>query len=104
MRVKDHGFEIFFLIVPKMKFGGANVLKEGEIVRIRSVQKDESSRRNVIVCKAITNIIRFLSCSKIVIEMQRTIENLKDSEKIIFDDAGEVLMNPITLTEPTKNY
>ena len=56
LRIKDKSNQMWFIVIPKLKFG---VLKEGEIVRIRSVEVNMTSKRNVISCKPSTNILRF---------------------------------------------
>lgn len=56
LRIKDPSNELWFIVIPKLKFG---TLKEGEIVRIRSVEVNITSKRNVISQKPSTNILRF---------------------------------------------
>jgi hypothetical protein len=48
LRIKDTSNEMWFITIPKIKFGN---LREGEIVRIRSVEVNMTSNRNVISCK-----------------------------------------------------
>ena len=45
LRIKDMSNEMWFIVIPKLKFGP---LKEGEIIRIRSVNINVTSKRNVI--------------------------------------------------------
>lgn len=45
LRIKDTSNEMWFIVIPKLKFGP---LKEGEIIRIRSVNVNITSKRNVI--------------------------------------------------------
>lgn len=54
---------MWFMTIPKLKFPN---IKQGEIVRIRSVEVNLTSMRNVISVKQSTNILRFYSESKIV--------------------------------------
>ena len=56
LRIKDPSNEMWFIVIPKLKFG---TLREGEIVRIRSVEVNITSKRNVISQKPSTNILRF---------------------------------------------
>ena len=51
LRIKDVSNEMWFIVIPKLKFGP---LKEGEIIRIRSVTVNITSKRNVIQCKPST--------------------------------------------------
>lgn len=63
LRIKDISNEMWFIVIPKLKFG---TLKEGEIVRIRSVEVNITSKRNVISQKPSTNILRFTQKNSIV--------------------------------------
>jgi len=63
LRIKDTSNEMWFIVIPKMKFG---TLREGEIVRIRSVEVNITSKRNVISCRPMTNILRFTQKNSIV--------------------------------------
>lgn len=68
LRIKDISNEMWFITIPKMKFGN---LKEGEIIRIRSVEVNMTSKRNVISVKTSTNILRFTRKNAIVQEMKQ---------------------------------
>ena len=46
-----------------------------------------------------TNILKFLTCSKIVHDMQRQIKELTDEDKMLLEDESEVIMHPVVLTE-----
>jgi len=63
LRVKDPSNETWFITIPKLKFGP---LKEGEIIRIRSVKINITSKRNVIETRPSTNIMRFTFKNSIV--------------------------------------
>jgi len=63
LRIKDVSGEMWFIVIPKLKFG---TLKEGDIVRIRSVEVNLTSKRNVISIKPSTNILRFTHKNAIV--------------------------------------
>lgn len=71
MRIKDCSNEMWFITIPKLKFGH---LREGEIVRIRSVKLNITSKRNVIEMKPSTNILRFTQKNAIVQEMRQKVE------------------------------
>jgi hypothetical protein len=45
LRIKDVSNEMWFIVIPKLKYGA---LKENEIIRIRSVTVNITSKRNVI--------------------------------------------------------
>ena len=70
LRIKDTSNELWFIVIPKLKFGP---LKEGEIIRIRSVTVEITPRRNVLACKPGTNILRFTCTNPIVQEMRHMI-------------------------------
>jgi len=89
---------MWFITIPKLKFGN---LKEGDIVRIRSVEVNLTSKRNVINCKPSTNVLKFTKKNAIVQEMRKTIEDETDADKMMLDDAHEVIMSPILYTEFT---
>ena len=90
---------MWFIVIPKLKFG---TLREGEIVRIRSVEVNLTSKRNVISCKPSTNILRFTHKNSIVQEMKQSIEAETAADKMMLDDANEVIMSPVIYTEITN--
>ena len=71
LRIKDVTSTLWFLSVPKLRFAGIQNIREGEIIRIRSVIRDTTSRRNTIMHKPTTNILKFLPSAKIVGHMQK---------------------------------
>lgn len=71
MRIKDISNEMWFITIPKLKFGR---LKENTIIRIRSVKINITSKRNVIETRPSTNIMRFTFNNAIVQEMRQKIE------------------------------
>ena len=62
LRIKDFSDELWFIIIPKMKFGP---LREGDVIRIRAVNVNPTSKRNLISIKHCTSILRFTSSCKI---------------------------------------
>ena len=69
LRIKDMTSSLYFLNLPKLRFGGILNIRAGEIIRVRSVIPDLTSRRNVIPHKSTTNILKFLPSAKIVAHM-----------------------------------
>jgi hypothetical protein len=63
LRIKDTSNELWFITIPKLKYGS---IKEGEIIRIRSVKVNIASKRNVIEIRPSTNILRFTYRNAIV--------------------------------------
>lgn len=60
LRIKDISQEMWFLTLPRLKFSNLINIKEGEILRIRSVTRDSTSKRNMIVAKNLTNVLKFM--------------------------------------------
>ena len=85
--------------MPKLRFGGNLSIREGEIIRVRSVVKDQTSRGKRVNWKMSTNILKFIPCAKIVKDMQTIIKELTDEDKMLLEDESEVIMNPVVLTE-----
>ena len=100
LRVKDTSNEMWFITIPKLKFGP---LKEGEIIRIRSVKINITSKRNVIETRPSTNIMRFTFKNAIVQEMRQKIETETVADKMMLEDANEVIMSPVIFTEITNH-
>ena len=69
MRVKDVSNEMWFLTLPKIKFSWLLENNDGEIVRIRSVMRDMTSRRNTIIARNMTNVLKFMSGVKVIKEL-----------------------------------
>lgn len=98
MRIKDLSNELWFITIPKLKFG---FLKENEIIRIRSAKINITQKRNVIETGSGTNIMRFTFKNAIVKELQDKIEIDTEKDMLMLEDTSEVIMNPITFTEIT---
>ena len=98
MRIKDCSNEMWFITIPKLKFGH---LREGEIVRIRSVKLNITSKRNVIEMKPSTNILRFTQKNAIVQEMRQKVEQETIADKMMLEDDSEIIMSPVMFTEVT---
>ena len=69
LRIKDNSNQLWFLTIPKLRFGGNINIREGEIIRVRSVVKDQTSRGKRVNSKMSTNILKFLPSAKIVSDM-----------------------------------
>jgi len=101
MRIKDVTSTLWFLNLPKLRFSGIMNIRAGEIIRVRSVIRDSTSRRNIITHKPTTNILKFLPSAKIVGHMQNEIQDMTDTDKLLLEDS-EVLLSPVQLTEITE--
>jgi hypothetical protein len=101
MRIKDLSNEMWFIVVPKLKFGA---LREGEVIRIRSVNVNVTSKRNVLQTKNSTNILRFTHKSAIVRQLRNKVEDETAADLMMLEEsANEVIMSPVaytTITDP----
>ena len=79
LRIKDTSNELWFITIPKLKYGS---IKEGEIIRIRSVKVNIASKRNVIEIRPSTNILRFTFRNAIVQQMKDKIEQETIADKM----------------------
>lgn len=98
MRIKDTSNEMWFITIPKLKYGP---LKEGDIIRIRSIKINITSKRNVIETRPSTNIMRFTFKNAIVHEMRQKIEKETVEDKMMLEDNNEVIYSPVIFTEIT---
>ena len=90
---------MWFLTLPRIKFTSLVNIKEGEILRIRSVTRDATSKRNMIVAKNLTNVLKFMPGMQIVRDLQALIQDQTDEDKIALEDPNEVIMSPVIFTE-----
>ena len=86
------------MTVPRLKFH-PSVLRQNEIVRVRCVELNLTTKRDVISVKPYTNILKISSESRLYKELSKTIEDETDTDKLLLDDATEVLMSPVIYTE-----
>ena len=96
LRIKDLSGEMWFIAVPKIRYGK---LKEGEIIRIRSIKVNNTSKRNIIETKPSTNILRFTATNAIVKQMKKEVEAETVADKMMLEDDKEIIMSPILMTE-----
>lgn len=89
---------MWYMSVPRLKFH-PSVLRQGEIVRIRSVELNLTTKRDVIQVKPYTNIMRICPHSRVHKELVKAIEDETDTDKLLLDDSTEVLMSPVIYTE-----
>jgi hypothetical protein len=57
----------------------------------------------VIQTKNNTNILRFHPTSRIATELSKVIEDETDMDKILGDEASDIVMNAVVLTEITDS-
>ena len=89
------------MTVPRLKFH-PSVLRQNEIVRVRCVELNLTTKRDVISVKPYTNILKISSESRLYKELHKAIEDETDTDKLLLDDATEVLMSQVIYTEITN--
>jgi hypothetical protein len=76
VRIKDISKDTWNMTVSSLRYA---LLQEGEIIRIRSASVDRTSEGKNIILNNHANIMRFISCAKIVEDMSKQIT--EDSDK-----------------------
>lgn len=56
LKIKDLSNDTWYLTIPKLKFGS---LKQGEIIKIRTVKINITSKKNIIELQPSSNLMRF---------------------------------------------
>jgi len=100
LRIKDTSNQMWLICVQRNKFG---VIKAGDIVRIRSVKVNHTTKRNVLETTPQSNILKFTAKSGILREMRDSIPEETLEDKMMLDDANEILLEPIFYTEITSS-
>lgn len=78
-------------------------LRQTDVVRIRSVTFDEtSSQKKVLNLSHYSNIMTFVSGSKLAKEVKSKVTDDKSIEKQTIKQ--DVMMNAVILSEPHKNH
>ena len=101
LRIKDSSQKMWFMNVPRLKFH-PSVLRQGEIVRVRCVEMNLTTKRDVIQVKPYTNILRISPQARVHQELSNLIEDETDTDKLLLDDANDILMSPVIYTEITN--
>lgn len=66
---------------------------------MRCVELNLTTKRDVISVKPYTNILKISAESRLYQELSKAIEDETDTDKLLLDDASEVLMSPVIYTE-----
>lgn len=101
LRIKDVSQKMWYMSVPRLKFH-PNVLRQGELVRVRCVELNLTTKRDVIQIKPYTNILRIHPESRIYKDVYKVIQDESETDKLLLDDASEVLMSPVIYTDITN--
>ena len=90
IRVRDASQETWFCLVQRLKYPH---VKKGEIIRMRSVVVDENAKRKTFRLNAHSNILRFMSNTKFISELEDEIGEEEDTDRILLEN--EIVTNSV---------
>ena len=91
---------MFYTLALKLKFPH---LRQGEVVRIRSATYDDTAtQKKVLLLSHYSNILTFVSASKLAKEVKGKVQDEKNTEKASLKQP--VMMNAVILTEVDKKH
>lgn len=99
LKLKDQSGQTWYCLALKLKFPH---LRQGEAVRIRSATYDETATKKVINLSHYSNIMTFVSNSKLAKEVKSKVADERQTEKAAIKQA--VNMNAVILTEVDKKH
>lgn len=101
LKLKDTSGTVFYTLALRIKFPH---LKEGAVVKIRSATYDETSTaKKVLVLQHYSNIMTFISSSKLASNVSGKVSDDKAEEKAQLKSKGDGL-TPVVLTEVDKKH
>jgi len=101
LKLKDQSGVTFYTLALRIKFPH---LKEGSVVKIRSATYDETSTsKKVLVLQHYSNIMTFISSSKLANGVAGKVSDDKAEEKAQIKNAKDSL-TPVVLTEVDKKH
>lgn len=98
LKLRDASGETFYTLALKLKFPH---LRQGAVVRIRSATYDETSQKKVLVLQHYSNIMTFISSSKLAASLGK-VQNDPQTEKDVLKAPFSV--SPVVLTEVDKKH
>lgn len=100
LKLKDQSGQVFYTLALKLKFPH---LRQGDVVRIRSATYDETAtQKKVLLLSHYSNILTFVSASKLAKEVKSKVQDEKTQEKATLKQP--VMMNAVILTEVDKKH
>ena len=99
LKLKDGSGGVFYTLALKIKFPH---LKEGAVVKIRSCTHDETSSKKVLVLQHYSNIMTFLSSSKLAMSLASKVDDDKADEKASLKAKDSTA--PVVLTAVDKKH
>jgi hypothetical protein len=98
LKLRDQSGETFYTLALKLKFPH---IRQGSVVRIRSATYDETSAKKVLVLQHYSNIMTFISSSKLAAGLSK-VNNENQTERAALKSS--VSMTPVILTEVDKKH
>jgi hypothetical protein len=98
LKIRDASGETFYTLALKLKFPH---IRQGSVIRIRSATYDETSNKRVLVLQHYSNIMTFISSSKLAASLAQ-VSNETQTERTALKSA--VSMTPVILTEVDKKH
>jgi hypothetical protein len=100
LKLRDASGETFYTLALKLKFPH---LRQGSVVKIRSATYDETSlNKKMLVLQHYSNIMTFISSSKLASTLSVKVSDEKNSEKAALK--SKVSMTPVVLTDIEKKH
>ena len=99
LKLKDQSGATFYTLALRIKFPH---LKEGSVVKVRSATYDETSTKKVLVLQHYSNIMTFISSSKLANAVGSKVNDDKAEEKAQIKANGG--LTPVVLTEVDKKH
>lgn len=99
LKLRDASGAVFYSLALKLKFPH---LRQGDVVKIRSAKFDETSKKHVLNLSHYSNVMTFVSTSKLAKEVRSKVNDDKAADKASLKSA--VMMNPVVLTEVDKKH
>ena len=99
LRLRDGAGISWYTLALKLKFP---TIKAGDVVRIRSALVDETSHKKVLVLSHYSNILTFISTSKLAKELKSKVHDEKAPDRAHIKKG--ISMNSVVLTEIDKKY
>lgn len=99
LKLKDQSGETYYCLALKLKFPH---LKAGAVVKIRSATHDVTSAKKVLILQHFSNIMTFISSSKLASTVSAKVSDDKTNEKAALK--SKLAMTPVVLTEVDKKH
>lgn len=99
LKIRDGSNKTWYVLALKLKFPHLAV---GDVIRIRSAIYDETSRKNVLNLSHYSNILTFVSFSKLAKDIRNKVSDDKKADQTALKSS--VSMHPVMLSEVDKKH